>query len=210
MTKAIVTSKPTSKASVVPSKAYMKKSLSDCWGTPAHILDQHKGYFDPTPFPTPTWDGLKTNWLQHKKIFCNPPYSNIAPFAKKCKDTLLEAQAKNISIEIHLLILSRTDTRYFHDHVYPYATLDFIKGRLKFRDLTGVSKKPTSAPFPSVMCVYQHVATPYSLKQQQLLDANERACEAMENGDTEAEQAAYEDAFQIMNQLTDAELSEVL
>jgi hypothetical protein len=60
------------------------------------------------------------------------------------------------------------------------------------------------------MCIYKHVATKYSLKQQQLIDANERACEAMERGDSEAEQAAYKEAFQIMNQLSDVELSQVL
>ena len=159
MTKAILNSKPTSTAGVTPSKAYIKKSLSDCWGTPAHILEQHKGFYDPCPFPTPTWNGLDIDWLSHKKIFCNPPYSNIAPFAKKCKDTLLEAQEKDISIEIKLLIPARTDTRYFHDHIYPYAKLEFLRGRLKFRDLTGVSAKPTSAPFASVMCIYQHTPT---------------------------------------------------
>ena len=51
-------------------------------------------------------------------------------------------------------VFGDTDTTYFHGYIYPYAKLDFIKGRLKFVDLTGVSKKPTSAPFPSMMCVF--------------------------------------------------------
>ena len=66
------------------------------------------------------------------------------------------AKYTNQPIEIHLLIPARTDTTYFHEYIYPYAKLDFIKGRLKFRDLTGVSKKPTSAPFPSIVCIYKH------------------------------------------------------
>ena len=66
------------------------------------------------------------------------------------------AKYTNQPIEIHLLITARTDTTYFHEYIYPYAKLDFIKGRLKFRDLTGVSKKPTSAPFPSIVCIYKH------------------------------------------------------
>ena len=70
---------------------------------------------------------------------------------------LMMAKYTNQPIEIHLLIPVRTDTAYFHDYIYPYATLHFIQGRLKFCDLTGVSKKPTSAPFPSMVCVYQHV-----------------------------------------------------
>ena len=61
------------------------------------------------------------------------------------------AKSNNQPVEIHLLIPARTDTTYFHEYIYPYAKLDFIKGLLKFRDLTGVSKKPTSAPFPSIV-----------------------------------------------------------
>ena len=71
-------------------------------------------------------------------------------------ETLMMAKYTNQPIEIHLLIPARTDTTYFHEYIYPYAKLDFIKGRLKFRDLTGVSKKPTSAPFPSIVCIYKH------------------------------------------------------
>jgi len=47
-------------------------------------------------------------------------------------------------------------SKYFHEYIYPYAKLDFIKGRLTFVDLTGVSKKTTSAPFPSIVCIYKH------------------------------------------------------
>ena len=68
---------------------------------------------------------------------------------------LMMAKYTNQPIEIHLLIPARTDTTYFHEYIHPYAKLDFIKGRLfKFVDLTGVSKKPTSAPFPSMMGIF--------------------------------------------------------
>ena len=43
-----------------------------------------------------------------------------------------------------------------YEYIRPYAKLDFIEGRLLFRDLTSVSQKPTSAPFPSIVCIYQH------------------------------------------------------
>ena len=46
----------------------------------------------------------------------------------------------NQPIEIHLLIPARTDTTYFHEYIYPYVKLDFIRARLTFVDLTGVSK----------------------------------------------------------------------
>ena len=139
------------------SRAYIQKSKTNYWGTPTHILDRYKEWFDPCPFPKPEWDGLTLNWLSHDKIFCNPPYNNLKAWSKKCYETVMQAKMNNQPVEIHLLIPVRTDTAYFHEYIYPYATLHFIQGRLKFRDLTGVSKKPTSAPFPSMVCVYQHV-----------------------------------------------------
>ena len=138
------------------SRAYIQKSKTNYWGTPMHILDQYRGWFDPCPFPKPEWDGLTVNWLSHEKVFCNPPYDNIKAWAKKCYETLMMAKYTNQPIEIHLLIPTRTSTTYFHEYIYPYAEIHFIKGRLKFRDLTGVSKKPTSAPFSSIVCIYKH------------------------------------------------------
>ena len=125
------------------------------WRTPTYILDQYKGWFDPCPFPKPEWDGLTVNWLSHDKIFCHPPYNNIKPWAEKCFYTLTEAKMSNQPVEIHLLIPAHTDATYFHEYIRPFAKLDFIEGRLPFRDLTGVSKKPTSSPFPSIVCIYQ-------------------------------------------------------
>ena len=156
MTKVSRTTPKPTKSTVLPSNAYIQKSKTNYWGTPMHLYNQYRGWFDPCPFPKPEWDGLTVNWLSHEKVFCNPPYDNIKAWAKKCYETLMMAKYTNQPIEIHLLIPTRTETEYFHEYIYPYAEIHFIKGRLKFRDLTGVSKKPTSAPFPSIMCVYKH------------------------------------------------------
>ena len=110
------------------SRAYIQKSKTNHWGTPTYILDQYKGWFDPCPFPKPEWDGLTVNWLSHNKIFCNPPYDNIKAWARKCYETVKEAERTNQPVEIHLLIPARTDTTYFHEYIYPYARLDFILG----------------------------------------------------------------------------------
>ena len=93
------------------------------------------------------------NWLSHEKVFCNPPYDTIQPWAEKCFHTLTEAKRTNQPIEIHLLIPARTETDYFHEYIKSFAEIHFIRGRLKFRDLTGVSKKPIRAPFPSIVCI---------------------------------------------------------
>jgi site-specific DNA-methyltransferase (adenine-specific) len=48
------------------------------------------------------------------------------------------------------LIPARTDTRWFHEIVLPYAKeIRFIKGRLKFGD------SKNSAPFPSMIVIFQ-------------------------------------------------------
>ena len=68
-----------------------------------------------------------------------------------------------MSIKIVILILARTDTAYFHNFVYKYSNIEFIRGRLKFVDLTAVGKKPTSAPFPSILCTYENKKKKYNV-----------------------------------------------
>lgn len=51
-----------------------------------------------------------------------------------------------------MLIPARTDTKYFHDHIYHKAEIRFIKGRLKFGD------SKNSAPFPSMLVIYENKA----------------------------------------------------
>lgn len=45
------------------------------------------------------------------------------------------------------LIPARTDTVRFHKYLLPFAEIQFIKGRLKFKG----AKHP--APFPSMICI---------------------------------------------------------
>jgi phage N-6-adenine-methyltransferase len=79
----------------------------------------------------------------------NPPYSRCAEFVAKAAE---EAQK---GCTVVLLIPSRTDTRYWHAHIWdrethqpkPGVEIRFVKGRLKF----GAGKN--SAPFPSVVIV---------------------------------------------------------
>lgn len=48
------------------------------------------------------------------------------------------------------LIPSRTDTQYWHEYIFPYASeIRFVKGRLKFSD------SKDSAPFPSAVVVFK-------------------------------------------------------
>ena len=78
------------------------------------------------------------------RVFCNPPYSNIAAWVKKAYK---EATKDNTLVV--LLIPARTDTRYFQEYIYHRSEIRFIKGRLKF----GESKN--SAPFPSMIVIFR-------------------------------------------------------
>jgi len=49
------------------------------------------------------------------------------------------------------LIPSRTDTKWFHKYCLQADLVQFIKGRVKFEN---GSDKPNSAPFPSMVVVF--------------------------------------------------------
>ena len=123
---------------------YINKSKSDFWLTPPHIKERFEGYFDPCPYPKPDFDGLQIEWKAQN--FVNPPYSKLGLWCKKSYEESLQGR------EVVLLIPARTDTKYFHTYVLPYARIEFIKGRLKF--VNPFEKKTNSAPFPSILCFY--------------------------------------------------------
>jgi site-specific DNA-methyltransferase (adenine-specific) len=92
---------------------------------------------------TPEDDGLKKSWGDNI-VFMNPPYGReIKKWVKKAKE---EAERESTVVG---LIPARTDTRYWHNHIFPYAKeVRFIKGRLKF------GNSENSAPFPSAVVVW--------------------------------------------------------
>ncbi len=86
-------------------------------------------------------DGLSRPWSG--LIFVNPPYSRALPhWVAKCA-----AEADGGAVVV-ALVPSRTDTRWWHDHVVGMARVIMIKGRLKFGNGQG------SAPFPSALIVW--------------------------------------------------------
>lgn len=96
-------------------------------------------------------DGLKKSWKQvGGAVWCNPPYGReIGKWVEKAyKESLLH------DTTIVLLIPARTDTAYFHEYIYRKADIFFIRGRLKFLDEN--KKEQNSAPFPSMIVVYNY------------------------------------------------------
>lgn len=141
-------------------------SSSDEWETPQDLFDSlnkiHKFTLDPCAtkqnrkckkYYSKRDNGLIHSWAG-ERVFCNPPYSQIKDWVKKCHD---EDQAQTV-----LLVPARTDTKWFHAYIaenyigrdgwkteYWHDVL-FLQGRLKFGGSTN------SAPFPS-MLVFFHV-----------------------------------------------------
>jgi len=114
------------------------------WTTPEWLLqslnEEFRFDFDPCPYPKPTWDGLTISW--GKRNFVNPPYGReqVAWVAKA-----IEEWRKGKLVV--LLLPARTDTKIFHELIFPNAEIRFLRGRLKF------GKAKNSAPFPSMIAI---------------------------------------------------------
>ena len=89
------------------------------------------------------WGGLMC-WL-------NPPYSKCREFMAKAAQEALKG------CTVVCLVPSRTDTRWWHEHVWDHAKhqpragveVRFLRGRLAFVGATN------SAPFPSVVIIFR-------------------------------------------------------
>ena len=128
-----------------------EKSGNDLSMTPLEILHDIRlefgEFFDPCPANWDgSFDGLEIEWKNVN--FVNPPYSNIAAWAKKCEQEWMKGKT------VIMLIPPRTCTKYFHNHIDNKAELRFFRGRLKF--LNPDTKKPmNTAPFPSMLVIYR-------------------------------------------------------
>ena len=132
------------------------KSASDEWETPQDVFDRLDAEFnfnlDPcataenhkcNTYYTAEDDGLEKSW-GGQRVFCNPPYSQIAKWVEKA---FREGQKDNTIVV--LLVPSRTDTRWFHKYIYHRSEIRFVRGRIKF------SGSKVNAPFPSMVVIFR-------------------------------------------------------
>lgn len=135
-------------------------SKSNEWGTPDDLFNELNALYnfklDPCATPQNTKcpiyftkedDGLVQDWALVGNAFVNPPYGrNIKKWVKKGLDESLKG------IIVVMLIPARTDTSYWHDYIFQYAQIKFLRGRLYFinedRKLNG------RAPFPSAIIIF--------------------------------------------------------
>ena len=152
--------------------AVMFGKASDEWSTPQEFFDVLAREFEPTldaaassantkceHFYSLGIDALGEDWSaadvfgMRPVVWLNPPYSRCREFIAKA------AQEARKGCTVVALVPSRTDTRWWHEHVWdasanacrPGVEIRFIKGRLKF----GEGKN--SAPFPSVVVIFRPV-----------------------------------------------------
>lgn len=118
--------------------ATAKNALCSCYRGPDHYSPEFR-------------NGLVFRWAP--STYVNPPYSQCGPFIAKAAE---EARA---GATVVCLVPARTDTRWYHAHIWdreanrfrPGVEVRFVKGRLKFGDSTN------SAPFPSMIVIFRPV-----------------------------------------------------
>lgn len=78
-----------------------------------------------------------------ERVFCNPPWSNIAPFIERAKEATLAV----------LLVPARTNAKWFHRALELGATAKFFKGRPRF--VSPVTKEPAgTSPVDCLLLVF--------------------------------------------------------
>ena len=127
---------------------------NDEWETPQEIFDLYNGEFFFTVdaaasdinfkvkhYWTMEDDGLAQDWTG-ERVWCNPPYSPV-------EQTAFVKKAAECKADVAVLLLpARTDTKRWHDYIFPFAEVRFIKGRITFVG----AEHP--APFPSAVAIF--------------------------------------------------------
>lgn len=92
-------------------------------------------------------DALKQNWNVGGSVFCNPPYGKqIGKWVEKAHNEARKGAT------IVMLLPARTETKWFHKHIFGCAKVIFCRGRIRFEDENGIAKQ--NAPFPSCIVIY--------------------------------------------------------
>lgn len=144
------------------------------WGTPRALFDKLNARYHFTidaaanaenALLTRYWgpgsplgeDALAQDW-QGERVWLNPPYQYIRQFVAKAAAERLKGAF------VVMLITSRTDTRWWHDHIsasdgeafQPGVHVQFVKGRIKFVDPLREQHGSNAAPFPSAIVRFHH------------------------------------------------------
>tara|TARA_R100001594_G_scaffold64444_2_gene98732 strand:- start:2450 stop:2893 length:444 start_codon:yes stop_codon:yes gene_type:complete len=130
-------------------------SKTNEWSTPQWLFDELNYKYSFTLDPCCTKENAKCGKYYTKEdnglikdwsgeiVFMNPPYGDEIPkWVQKAYEESLNGAF------VVCLIPARTDTSYWHDYIFPYAEVEFLRGRLKF------GGGENSAPFPSAIAIF--------------------------------------------------------
>ena len=149
------------------------------WSTPQSMIDWliQNGIIQPLTFDlaasrsntkaakffTVEDDALKQKWPPGV-LWLNPPFDRELPrFLEKALEELWDGRTEETIIWV--FIPCRTDTRWFHELVWPNAEeIFFLKGRVNFLE-HGKSKK-ANAPFPNMLFSFRGPFSNYRWHQQ--------------------------------------------
>lgn len=136
------------------------KELTVDWLTPKYIIDAFPQFdLDPCASVHQQWDtaktmirlpvdGLGVDWFG--RVWLNPPYGarQINPWLERMAE-----HGNGVA-----LVFARTETLWFHEHIWPYASgMFFFKGRLSYvhgKALSERAKYGANAACPSVLVSY--------------------------------------------------------
>lgn len=93
-------------------------------------------------------DALAMDKWPGSDIWLNPPYGrDVGKWVRKAYEESRAPGGKYVVV----LVMARTDTRWWHDYAMKASRILFIKGRLKFRQ---GEEEGGPAPAPSVVLVF--------------------------------------------------------
>ena len=131
------------------------KHETTLWSTPQGLFDALDAEFHFTTdvcadasnakcahYFSPAQDGLRQRW--EGTVWCNPPYgAEISRWVQKAFEASLYGAT------VVCLLPARTDTRWWHQYVLPFAEIRYLPGRQRF------GEGGNSAPFPSAVVVFR-------------------------------------------------------
>jgi phage N-6-adenine-methyltransferase len=116
-------------------------------------------------FYSPDDDGLTSGW-GGERVWCNPPYSSIAPWIRKAWDEML---FNRCALVVMLLPANRTEQVWWQRYVEPFRdrvaesgvrlSTEFLAGRMRFGHPAGYvkPKKGDRPPFGNVLVRWERV-----------------------------------------------------
>ena len=132
-----------------------RRDRSDDWLTPRDLVDRLGPFdLDPCASSAPPWptavamisppdDGLSLPWWG--RVWCNPPYSQVARWVKRCAD-----HRRAVA-----LVFARVETEWWWRYVWHRASsVFFLRGRLRFQRPENPEMRNHSAGAPSAIVTW--------------------------------------------------------